>query len=142
VVGVGAGNFPAASVKYVLEPGALTHKGTLIDEPAVAHNMYLQVLGELGVVGLAAFGAILLGSLGAGVAATRRFRQLGESQFAVLSAATVISLAALLGSYYFLSEEYSKQLWLLLAFGPAMLGIARARARRATPRPALTSHQG
>jgi hypothetical protein len=89
---------------------------------------------------LAAFGAILLGSLGAGVAATRRFRQLGDSQFAILAAATVISLAALLGSDYFLSEEYSKQLWLLLAFGPALLGIARVRERQAAP-PALASRQ-
>jgi O-antigen ligase len=126
-VGVGAGNFPAASVKYILVPGALTHKGTLIDEPAVAHNMYLQVLGELGVVGLAMFGAILLTSLGSGIVATRRFRERGDSELAILAAAGVVSLAALLGSYYFLSEEYSKQLWLLLAFGPALLGIARAR---------------
>jgi putative inorganic carbon (HCO3(-)) transporter len=130
VVGVGAGNFPAASVEYILEPGAMTHKGTLIDEPAVAHNMYLQVLGELGVIGLAMFASILIGSIGAGIVATRRFREGGDSQLAILSAAAVVSLAALLGSYYFLSEEYSKQLWLLLAFGPAMLGIARARGRR------------
>ena len=128
VVGVGAGNFPTASVHYVIAPGALADKKNLINEPAVAHNMYLQVLAELGVVGLALFVSILLTSIGTAIAAARRFKQMDDFQMAILSGAVVVSLASLFGAYYFLSEEYSKQLWLLLAFGPALLGIARARA--------------
>jgi O-antigen ligase len=133
VVGVGAGNFPSASVHYVLEPGTLNNKRDLINEPAVAHNMYLQVLAELGVIGLAMFVAILTASVGAAIAAFRRFKRLGDQPMAILASAIAISLASILGSYYFLSEEYSKQMWLLLAFGPALLAIARARERREDP---------
>ncbi len=133
VVGVGAGNFPTASTHYVIAPGTLNNKKNLINEPAVAHNMYLQVLAELGVIGLVLFGSILLSSLGTGIAAFRRFKRLGDQKMAILAGATVISLASILGSYYFLSEEYSKQLWLLLAFGPALLAIARVRERAAEP---------
>ena len=41
-----------------------------------------------------------------------------------LSLAIVVSLVALLAADFFISEQYSKQLWLLLATGPALLGIA------------------
>ena len=33
-----------------------------------------------------------------------------------------MAIAALLAGYFFLSEEHSKHLWLLLSFGPALLG--------------------
>ena len=57
--GVGAGNFPVASIHYLLEPGALLRTDFIVDDPKVAHNTYLNVLAELGVVGLALFLAIL-----------------------------------------------------------------------------------
>lgn len=129
VVGVGTGNFPASSIHYVIKPGTLNNKKTLIDEPSVAHNVYLEILAELGVVGLALFGAILLASIGSAAAAVRSFKQLGDNDMTIIAGAVVVSLASLFGADYFLSEEYSKQLWLLLAIGPALLAIARSRIR-------------
>ena len=53
--------------------------------------------------------------------------------------AAVVAIAALFSAYFFVSRDYGKQLWLLLAFGPVMLEIARreqlARLSAAGPAP-------
>ena len=46
---------------------------------------------------------------------------------ALLSRAVVVALVALLAMDFFLSDQFSKQLWLLLALCPALLSIAAAR---------------
>ena len=39
-----------------------------------------------------------------------------------------MALTALFAAYFFVSREYGKQLWLLLALCPVMLEISQARA--------------
>ena len=60
IEGVGSGNFTTASIHYLLEPGKLVRDDFIVDTPKVAHNTYLQVLAELGIVGFALFMTILL----------------------------------------------------------------------------------
>jgi O-antigen ligase len=126
VAGVGAGNFQVSSIHYLLEPGAIQRDEYIVDHPKVAHNIYLQVLAELGVVGLALLLAILAFSLVSAFRAARSFSAAGDTRMELLARATVAALLAILAANFFLSEIYSKQLWLLLALGPAMLAIARA----------------
>jgi hypothetical protein len=60
----------------------------------------------------------------------------------VLSRAFVLSLVGILAADFFVSEQFSKQLWLLIALGPALLGVAQReqgpaldqRLSRARPR--------
>ena len=125
--GIGNGNFPNTSVHYLLEPGALTRTDFIVDTPKVAHNMYLEVLAELGVIGMALFLGILLFSLVCAVKAMRAFRESGDRQMEILSRGLFVALCALLASDFFGSRQYSKQLWLLLSLGPAFLAIARAQ---------------
>ncbi len=125
VRGVGAGNFRDASAHYVLtEPGKIADSEFIIDQPRFAHNVYLEVLAELGVIGLALFLALLGAAIGTGLKAARRFAERGESSMELLSRAVVVSLVALLAMDFFLSDQFSKQLWLLLALCPALLAIA------------------
>jgi hypothetical protein len=42
----------------------------------------------------------------------------------------VIATIGLLATQFFASEQYSKQLWLLLAMGPALLALARTPPSR------------
>jgi O-antigen ligase len=125
VHGVGAGNFSDASLKYVVRPGEAPRSDRLVSRPAVAHNSYLEVLAELGVIGGALFLALIAFSVGSAVLAARRFQRLGDVRMEVLSRALVVATIGVLVADFFISQEASKQLWLLLGLGPAFLGIAQ-----------------
>jgi putative inorganic carbon (HCO3(-)) transporter len=124
VRGVGAGNFKTSSIHYLLEPGAIKRDEFIIDTPKVAHNMYLQVLAELGIVGLSLFLAILAFSLNCAVRAARRFMELGDTRMEIVSRGLVVALLGVLAADFFISGQFSKQLWLLLGLGPSLLAVA------------------
>lgn len=126
VVGVGSGNYAVAEPHYLLvSPGEIAAVDLILDDPFPAHNMYLQVLAEMGVVGLALFLAIILLSIGAAVKAVKVFGARGERSMEVLGRALVLGIVGFLAADFFLSDQYDKQLWLLLAMGPVLLAIAR-----------------
>jgi O-antigen ligase len=129
--GIGVGNFQVSSIHFLLEPGALQRDEFIVDEPKVAHNMYLEVLAELGVVGLALFVAVLGFSIACVAGAIRQFAKTGDSRMEALSRALMVAIISLLSANFFISAQFSKQLWLLLALGPALLALAR----EAQPRP-------
>lgn len=122
--GVGAGNFPVASIHYLLEPGALLRDDFIVD-PTVAHNTYLGVLAELGLVGLTLFLIVIVFAIGCAVRAARHAARIRERRMEILARGLVVALVALVAANFFISQEYSKQLWLLLALGPVMLEILR-----------------
>jgi O-antigen ligase len=133
IEGVGAGNFTTASIHYLLEPGAILRADFIVDQPKVAHNTYLQVLAELGVVGFLLFMTILLFSLVCAYRAHKVAAEAEDRELDVVARATVVALLALYTAYFFVSRDYGKQLWLLLALCPVMLEIARKelKARQA-----------
>jgi len=124
VLGVGVGNFQTASIHYLLEPGGIERDEFIVDRPLVAHNTYLHVLAELGVIGLVAFVLIIFLSLRSALRAAWVFGSRGEREMELLSRAVLIGLVGILVADFFISEQFSKQLWLLLGVGPALLAIA------------------
>jgi O-antigen ligase len=142
VVGVGAGNFQSSSVHYLLAPGQITHSDFIIDEPKVAHNTYLEVLAELGIVGLVLFLAIIAYSLIAALKAARIFSAAGDEGMEMISRALMVALAGYLTASFFGSREFSNQLWLLLALAPALLNVARMEWERQAPLPENTLGSG
>jgi O-antigen ligase len=131
VRGVGAGNFSHVSVHYLLAPGAITNANFIVDTPKVAHNSYLEVLAELGVIGLVLFLGIVGFSLNSLLRAIRRFEHDGERNMEIVSRAVFVAIIGILAADFFGSREYAKQLWLLMALGPALLAIASARSEQA-----------
>ncbi len=124
--GVGAGNFNVSSVHYLLvEPGAVARSSYIVDTPAVAHNMYLEVLAELGIPGLVLFLLILIICTAAAVRAASAFDRCGEGGLALIARGVAVSLCAMMAADFFLAAEYGKLLWLLLSLGPALLAVAR-----------------
>jgi putative inorganic carbon (hco3(-)) transporter len=128
--GVGSGNFQQASIHYFLAPGALVYGQYFIDHPKVAHNMYLHVLAELGIVGLALFLSLIAFSVVSAYKAARSFERAGDRDMELLARGLTIALLGLLAADFFLSGQFSKQLWLLLGLGPALLALSNRRAKQ------------
>ena len=123
--GVGAGNFQVSSIHYLLRPGSLPNDQYIADTPQVAHNTYLGVLAELGFTGAILFLALILFGLGCMLAALTRFRALQKRQLQALTTAVAVSLIGLLAAYFFLSDEYSRPLWVLVGLGPPLMAMAK-----------------
>jgi O-antigen ligase len=126
VTGVGSGNFNVSSIHYLLvQPGAIERDEFIVDHPKVAHNSYLQVLAELGAVGLTMFLLIIGFAFHCALKAARWFGRVGDTDMEIVARASVVALVGILAADFFITEQYGKQLWLLLGLGPALLGVAR-----------------
>ena len=135
VLGVGAGNFQQASIHYLLRPGLLNRSDLIASTDKVAHNTYLTVLAELGLIGALMFFALIVLALACGVRAARLFARRRDDTMEMLTRGWLIGMVGTLTADVFLSAEFSKQLWLLLALGPAFLAVARGSPGRTTPAP-------
>src|SRR3954469_6413868 len=132
VEGVGSGNFSLVSRNYLLEPGLLARTDEIVgDNPKVVHNSFLEVATELGVIGFAMFALIVGFSLAAMLRAARLFRLAGENRMQAVSLCIAVALLGDLAALFFISDQYSKQLWLLMGLGPAILAMARTAKGRA-----------
>jgi O-antigen ligase len=140
VLGVGAGNFPIVAPQYAAEPINLPFARLVVDTPKVAHNTYLGVFADLGIVGLLAFVVIVLSALGLARRATKYFARSGEVELELLCRAVLVGLAGMLAAFVFLSGEYEKQLWLVIGLAVALYGLARRRLQR-TSAPARTAQR-
>jgi O-antigen ligase len=138
--GVGAGNFPLVSKDYLLRPGLTTHADYVLTTPKLTHNTYLGILAEGGIPAVILFLAIVAASMRCIQRAWREFRRRGDQELELLCYAVFAGAAGFLAASFFLSSEFSKQLWIVLAFGPLLQrvstltsvadrarGVARAR---------------
>ena len=131
LVGVGLGN-------YTAEEPDFTSSATLYSsrEGGAAHNLYVEVAAETGLVGLGAFVALLWGAFrslrDARVAARGRGAYaLGESVWALRA-----GFVAYLGSAVFIHAAYPRYLWLLLGLSLAAANLAASPAAGPAPHPA------
>ncbi len=129
VLGVGAGNFATEAIHYVAKSGPLRRADLIVDAPKVAHNAYLQLLDELGPFGLSAFLLIAVASLGTALSAARAFERTGDLELELVARMVMLALVGVLVADFFISNEYSKQLWLLLALPPGLRALAGASGR-------------
>lgn len=123
--GVGTGQFQATSVEYLIRPGTFQRADYVLVHPLVTHNTYLNVAAELGLVGGGLFLAWIAVSVWSAVRAIGAFERRGASSLGLLTRGLVAGLAGWLVACIFLSENYSKLFYLLMAFGPALLALAR-----------------
>lgn len=136
--GIGVGNFPISSVHYLVEPGTILRDDFIVDQPKVAHNIYLEVLAEGGIIAMGLFLFIIGFSLRAAHSAAVRFGSIGDRTMELLSRGALVAMIALLTGSFFNSQQYSKPIWLLLAMGPALLAISQTQQRDVASRAAAT----
>lgn len=127
LLGVGLGNFRVVESRYI--PGNLNilRAPEVLKNRLVTHNTYLEVLSELGSVGL----ILLLGVITAALATAWRGIGLVHNAMipsSLVARGLVAGTFALLTAYVFLSGEYEKLLWLLLGVLTAIPNAIRATA--------------
>jgi O-antigen ligase len=142
VLGVGGDNFILVENQYINQAGAVQAL-FVVTTPKVTHDSFLEALADLGIPGLLTLVAVLGGCLGAAGRAARIFERIGDEPMELISRAVVFALIATLTANFFYVGAYDKQLWVLLAICPTMLGLARRAAGGAPSRPvALTAIEG
>jgi O-antigen ligase len=123
-LGVGAGNFQVEEPVYATRSITLLRPDLVVDTPKVAHNTYLNVLAELGWVGLVFFLVLVVGPLAHAWRAVRGFERSGLYESEMLARGIVVGTLGMLAAFVFISAQYEKQLWLLLGLAAALSGIA------------------
>lgn len=131
VTGVGLGNFPIVSADYVLQPGATQYAQLILSSaPKVTHNTYLQIAAESGIPGALLFITLLVGCLRCALSAARSWSRQGQVSMEALARAVFLGLVGTLVADFFISNMFSKLLWVLLGLCPAMLALARSEAKK------------
>jgi MFS family permease len=110
-------------------------------EKREAHNLYLEIAAETGILGILALGAIGIAVLRAHSIARRRFLAAGSSDLASISTAFLLGLLGYLLAGMFLHEAWARSWWMLVAIVLALPAVARHvplqnRRRLDTVRPA------
>lgn len=129
LVGVGGDNFALTSSQYLLRPGVTTAADQIITTPKVAHNAYLEIWADLGIVGVVLFGAVIIAALGCVLKAAKLLERAGRRAEEIMARGLFVAIIAMLAADFFMSDLYDKQLFVLLALAPAMLVAARAEVR-------------
>lgn len=125
IAGVGIGNFVVVEPSYAARDIAISQVRLVVDKPKIAHNMYLQVLSELGLIGLTLFLVILATSLTLAWRAVRTFARAGDFELEMIARGVIVGLVGMLAAYSFISAQYEKQLWLLFGLSTALSAVAR-----------------
>ena len=139
VRGVGPGNYTVRYQPYGDRVGSTARLYADPSEDHYPHNLYLEIGAETGVIGLLAFGVLLVVAVGSLESARERLRAVGERGAAVLARGTVIAIVGYLVSSLFLHGHFLRYLWLLLAVAAALhlrAGELRGRSERGGEEPA------
>jgi O-antigen ligase len=124
VTGVGLNNYLDVAPEYVRRPGSLQFVEVIADRPHVAHNTYLQLFAEAGIVGVALFILILAACIRAAWRAGKLFDSRGSPALAALARSALVAIVGMAASSVFISNGGDKRLWVLLALGPALQVVA------------------
>jgi hypothetical protein len=91
------------------------------------------VLAESGIVGLGLTLALAAIAVISALRAGRRFERAGERGLALLARGVVAAHAGLLTAAFFISAQATATVWVLLALGPVLLGVALVLSSAVVP---------
>jgi O-antigen ligase len=123
--GVGLGNYPVRS-KYFID--GLANQDLFLRDARTTHSTPLELLAELGIIGLGLYYAFIAACIAAGVRATRIARRLGDLRLAAAARGMVAGILAAVAATLFLSNQYQEVTWVLCGACIAGLAVARRQA--------------
>jgi len=127
LAGIGAGNFQLVEPAYALHNRNLPRFDLIVDTSKVVHNMYLNALVELGVVGLCLFMLLIVYAFTSAFRAVSAFARTGDREMELLARGIIIGTIGMLVAFFFLSAQYEKQLPLLLGMLAALSSLGPSR---------------
>jgi O-antigen ligase len=120
VLGVGLGNSPYRYVEYSIL-SAIPGRA----EPRAMHSLYLEIAAETGMLGLAAFGAVLWFAFRGLQRARRQLIDGGRRDVVSMLDAVQASMVGFLAGALFLHGAYPRYFWFLVAIAFAIPNLAR-----------------
>jgi putative inorganic carbon (hco3(-)) transporter len=135
VVGVGLGQFGVHYPQYSRDLGISVHEG-----PRDAHNLYLGLGADVGVVGLVAFLGIVITLIRGLLTVRRRHRR--DPDAGALATALLVSIAFLLANGMFLHIAYMRYMWFVFALAAIAVNLDRTAgtARAGAVDPVVGTH--
>ena len=127
--GAGLGNYAVLAPHYASDTLQL-FRVQFVLKGFVAHNTYLQILSELGLIGLVLFGGFVLVVLAAALRTIASRRLASDPSSSALARGIFVALVSLLVAYFFGSALFQKQLWLLLGLAAALPVLTARGAER------------
>lgn len=130
LLGVGPGNFEPQVMRYA------NHIPEIYNvQPIGAHNMYVEIAAETGMVGLAAAIWLLAVSWRDARRLRREAAASGDPHRAMLFESLGIALIVFIVSAFFVHAQYRKEWWLLVAMIGAGMAMRGAHPREQEARP-------
>ena len=121
LTGVGYGNYMLNYPEYARSSGI-----DVRSTEREAHNLYLSTAAELGLAGLAALAAIIIGSFTALAAGRRRFRAMSDHRADGIGFAIGVSLVGYVVTSLFLHMAFARFAWLMIGLALAFPSTAAA----------------
>jgi len=118
VLGVGYDNYPVYYQEYSRQVG-LDPRAT----ERSAHNLYVEILAETGLVGLTVFSLIVFFTLRNLFWGVRELRAKGELDVAGMAAAVGVAVVGYLVASMFIHDAYQRYFWLHLAIAMAVPNV-------------------
>jgi O-antigen ligase len=119
LIGVGVGNFMESFGRYSPIPRLLAHP--------MAHNSYLEVACETGLLGFIFFLSIVGIALANFESARRKFKALNEDLLLRITEGLEVGFVGYLVAHFFASAQYAKHFWLLVALSSVLLRLHKGR---------------
>ncbi len=134
IIGVGPGQFPHYYRQYAEVVGI-----RVLARDREAHNLYLGMAAELGIIGITVF-LIILGLTFRDLIRARRALQVHDPFMAAIVTGFLFSILAYLATGIFLHMSFIRYFWLMLglAAASAVIGMAIAKAHEARALPDAT----
>lgn len=125
VIGAGLGNYSVLAPHYATATLQLLRVQFVL-KGFVAHNTYLQVLSELGLVGITTFAIFIIGVI---ARALRALAGALRAETSALGRGAVVALLSILVADFFGSGLFLKPLWILLGLAAALPMLVESEGR-------------
>jgi len=119
-LGLGSGGFEAHSLSLLQNTPGVNLSANWVRAGRPVHNSFLEMLTDLGPIGLALFLALIGLTFWFLLRAARRYRSVGNTALQSMTLALMASFLGIAVSAVFISVEYGKSIWILVGLALAL----------------------